>query len=497
MPIYQRPTDNIGVTKTFSGTITDGSSAVEGSVVALKRKGGDIVAFADTDASGNYSFDIDADGDFQIVYSLSKDPQTFTISDEIEAAKPYSAYGNDFRGDPAQVPLAVIDFPQTHGSPASFYEGTPTVSIVDDVAGGIGSGAEVSVTMAEVGDPYGSYSSRVIHNELFGGIGKPLRQYTLSKLGKNYYNPVMRISGTVIHQYNGSLEQLAQAGITTGFTHNSSTYYKVENTYDLNCSKRQLTVVGVSGVEQIWGTDHSTWGQYDGTPNDYRFGRCTASFPGEQDKSNFDTTAVDNSVFLNGITNTAIMKGHGQQFYYTLIYGPGGTPQNFTQPGLSWAASQGLITQQELDIIKGYIGTHFYVADLLTGVGINPIAQELKNYSNIGNFMYQMTQAIETTVDNAGNGNVQWTATHPDAISNNSFVGYLQYYSLTFKDLMVNIGNEYRSFNRQKKGVDIPTSSYSSVIYPILKKAGVSTIATTDGSTTRNWSLTSSNISYQ
>ena len=35
MPIYQRPTDNIGVTKTFSGTITDGSSAVEGALVEL------------------------------------------------------------------------------------------------------------------------------------------------------------------------------------------------------------------------------------------------------------------------------------------------------------------------------------------------------------------------------------------------------------------------------------------------------------------------------
>ena len=131
MPIYQRPTDNIGVTKTFSGTITDGSSAVEGAVVALKRKGGDIVAFADTDASGNYSFDVDADGDFQIVYSLSKDPQTFTISDEIEAAKPYSAYGNDFRGDPSNSPMAVADFPQSSGSGAWHFDGTPTVSIID------------------------------------------------------------------------------------------------------------------------------------------------------------------------------------------------------------------------------------------------------------------------------------------------------------------------------------------------------------------------------
>ena len=495
MPIYQRPTDNIGVTKTFSGTITDGSSAVEGAVVALKRKGGDIVAFAETDASGNYSFDVDADGDFQIVYSLTKDPQTLTTSDEIEPAKPYSAYGNDFRGDPSNSPMAVADFPQSSGSGAWHFDGTPTVSIIDDVAGGIGSGAEVSVTMADVGDPYASYSSRVIDTELFGGVGKPLRQYTISKLGKNYFNPKMRISGTVIFSYSGSIENLEQAtGITTGFTYNSGTYYRAERTYDLNCISRQLTVVGVTGVEQVLGSDHSTWGQYD---NDYRGGRCTASFPGEQDKSNFDTTAVDNSVFLNGITNTAIMKGHGQQFYYTLIYGPGGTPENFTEPGLSWAASQGLITQQELDIIKGYVGTHFYVADLLTGVGINPVSSALQQYSNIGNFMYQMVQAIENTVDNAGNGNVQWTATHPDAISNNSFVGYLQYYSMTFKDLMVNIGNEYRSFNRQKKGVDIPTSSYSSVIYPIFKKAGVSTIATTDGSTNRNWSLTSSNISYQ
>ena len=494
MPIYQRPTDNIGVTKTFSGTITDGSSAVEGAVVALKRKGGDIVAFAETDASGNYSFDVDADGDFQIVYSLTKDPQTLTTSDEIEPAKPYSAYGNDFRGDPAQVPLYIGDFPQSHGSGAWHFDGTPTVSIIDDIAGGTGSGAEVSITMADVGDPYASYSSRVIDTELFGGVGKPLRQYTISKLGKGYNSPKMKITGTVVFSYAGSIANLEQIGITTGFTYNSRTYYRAEREYTLSCSTRQLGVTGVTGVEQLLGTDHSDWGQYD---NDYRGGRCTAAFPDEQDKSNFNTTAVDNSVFLNGITNTAIMKGHGQQFYYTLIYGPGGTPQNFTEPGLSWAASQGLITQQELDIIKGYVGTHFYVADLLTGVGINPISSALQQYSNIGNFMYQMTQAIENTVDNAGNGNVQWTATHPDAISNNSFVGYLQYYSMTFKDLMVNIGNEYRSFNRQKKGVDIPTSSYSSVIYPIFKKAGVSTIQTTDGSTTRNWSLTSSNISYQ
>ena len=421
MPIYQRPTDNIGVTKTFSGTITDGSSAVEGAVVALKRKGGDIVAFAETDASGNYSFDVDADGDFQIVYSLTKDPQTLTTSDEIEPAKPYSAYGNDFRGDPSNSPMAVSNFPQSSGSGAWHFDGTPTVSIIDDVAGGIGSGAEVSVTMAEVGEPYGSYSSRVIHNELFGGIGKPLRQYTLSKLGKNYYNPVMRISGTVIHQYNGSLEQLAQGGITTGFTHNSSTYYKVENTYDLNCSKRQLTVVGVTGVEQIWGTDHSLWGQYEGTPNDYRFGRCTASFPGEQDITEpSDDTSVDGATALQDlkdvVDNANYYNGSQLAAYYAIIYGQNpndithtgnpaapfsGVPSNVLDGGALWAYNNGYISKQEVDLLKGYFGRKLMVEPISNFLPTTPFwnsytaATALLGAWNIGQGVFQTSIATE------------------------------------------------------------------------------------------------------
>ena len=96
MPIYQRPIENIGITKTFSGTITDsGSTAIEGAVVALKRRGSGAILYADTDASGNYSFNIDADGDFQIEYSLSKDSSVRTTTEELAPANPLSWYTGD------------------------------------------------------------------------------------------------------------------------------------------------------------------------------------------------------------------------------------------------------------------------------------------------------------------------------------------------------------------------------------------------------------------
>ena len=374
MPIYQRPTDNIGVTKTFSGTITDsGSTPIEGAVVALKRKGGGIVAFADTDASGNYSFNIDADGDFQIEYSLSKDSNVRTTTDELSPAKPYSDFGND------QVPMAVADFPQTNGSPASFYIGTPTVSIVDTT--GSGSGAEVSVTMANVGDPYASYSSRVVLDSLYGGVAKPLRQYTISSLGSGYETPKMRITGTQVLSTGLTPENLeTQLGITTGFTYDGFNFYTEVRTRDISCITRQIGVVGVSGVEQVLGSDHSTWGDYD---NDYRGGRCTATFPGEQDVTEpADDSSVDGATALQDlkdvIDNANYYNGSQLAAYYAIIYGQNpndithtgnpaapfsGVPSNVLDGGALWAYNQNpkIISKQELDLLKGYFGRKLMV----------------------------------------------------------------------------------------------------------------------------------------
>ena len=51
MPIYQRPIENVGVTRTFSGTITDSSNnVIEGAVVVIKRPGSnEILQYVDSD----------------------------------------------------------------------------------------------------------------------------------------------------------------------------------------------------------------------------------------------------------------------------------------------------------------------------------------------------------------------------------------------------------------------------------------------------------------
>lgn len=535
MPIYQRPTNNIGVTRTFSGTITDsGSTPIEGAVVALKRKGGGIVAFADTDASGNYNFDINADGEFQLVYSLSKDPSALTTSDELSPANPYSWYSGggyvDYLQQNCIVRLGSSSLYYPNGG-GIVWTSMPSYRVIDTagytptdpfsggvVIGsytetGIGEGAEVELGFANPGDYVltlnGNPREYTAEEKNFGSI---INKVTVKSIGRAYQTPILWISGTSINHRTKSGDPLEGEYARTV---NGQEYWAKESSTTIAYS---LTIFNIPSYVSAYPSDYSSrireyyLNSINGYGEGYTYGawtgnnvsgqyvqgtRFTAALPGEQDKSNFDNTAVDNSVFLNGITNTGIMKKHGMQFYYTLIYGPGGSPGNFTEPGLAWLADRGRISPQELDIIKGYVGTHFYVSDLLTGVGINPLPSALQTYSNIGNFFYQMTQAVETTVNNAGNGAIQWSATHPDAISNNSFVGYLQYYSLTFKDLCVNLANEFRSFSRQKKGVDIPTSNYSSVIYPILQKAGISTIQTVDGNTTRNWSITPSNINYQ
>src|SRR6056300_1011137 len=239
MPIYQRPTENIGVTKTFSGTITDsGSTPIEGAVVALKRKGGGIVAFADTDASGNYSFNIDADGDFQLVYSLSKDPSTLTTSDELSPSNPFSYYDDGDSGTGYYACVGINNFPQTSGSGPTWCVGVPTAEVVD--AGpyllndailtygftGPGEGAKVLVSLCPSGGYYASYSSRVLFDhDPQGGIGSPLHRYDITSFGRNYQNPSLKLTGTVVQTYGGSLQNAIDAGFTTAFSFNGFTFY--------------------------------------------------------------------------------------------------------------------------------------------------------------------------------------------------------------------------------------------------------------------------------
>lgn len=477
MPIYQRPIENIGITKIFSGTITDsGSTAIEGAVVALKRRGSGAILYADTDASGNYSFNIDADGDFQIEYLLSKDSSVRTTTEEIAPAKAYADYGND------QVPMAVADFPQTTGSGASFYIGTPSVSIVDIT--GLGTGATVSITMANISDPYASFSSRVVLDSLYAGVAKPLRQYTISNLGSGYETPKMRITGTQVLSTGLTPEQLIdQLGITTGFLYDGQNFYTEERTRDISCITRQIGIVGAVGVEQVLGSDHSLWGTYD---NDYRGGRCTAAFAGEQDKSNFDsssTISAADAELISIIRDDAVysVNNHQFQIYGKVIYtGVSGIDNNgvFTGQGedSAVAAYPSKITLKELDILKGYFGRYGLIE------GILPVGQTTTTaISNFFNFGYQMIQGISSGVSG------QYSADSPNNWMYETNGG-------NKSTLFTAVAKEFRSFLRQKSGVDIPESAFGTTIYPILQKAGITFRYVGAGSQRQRWTFTSNGI---
>ena len=433
MPIAVTPTTSYG-NKTVSGTTSANA------LVLLKNpSSGEVVATTTADGSGNYSFTVSNSIPLQVSVPSSVDPQLQTTIDITSPATPYSDYGND------QVPMAVADFPQTNGSGASFYIGTPTVSIVDTT--GSGSGAEVSVTMASVGDPFASYSSRVVLDSLYGGVAKPLRQYTISSLGSGYETPKMRITGTQVLSTGLTPEQMVdQLGITTGFTYNGFNFYTEVRTRDISCIPRQLGVVGVIGVEQVLGSDHSTWGDYD---NDYRGGRCTATFPGEQDVSEpADDSSVDGATALQDlkdvVDNANYYNGSQLAAYYAIIYGQnpndithtgnpaapfGGVPSNVLDGGALWAYNQNpkIISKQELDLLKGYFGRKLMV-------------EPISNYLPATSFWNSYTAATALLgAWNIGQGVFQ-----------------------------TSIATEWQSFSRQFSGVLI--SDMSQRIKPILDK---------------------------
>ena len=377
MPIANTPKFNRG-NKTISGTTSANA------LVLLKNpSSGEVVGTTTADSSGNYSFTLSNSIPLQLSVTSSVDPQIQTTVDLTSPATPYADYGND------SVPMGVADFPQTHGSVAAHYIGTPSVSIID--ATGPGSGARVSVTMADPGDPYASYSSRVVASGLYAGVAKPLRQYTISRLGSGYVSPKMRITGTVVQPTSRTPEQMVELlGITTGFTHDGSNYYTAENTYDITCHSRQIGVVGVVGVEQVLGSDHSLWGTYD---NDYRGGRCTASFPSEQDITEpADDSSVDGATAVQEvkdvIDNANYYNGSQMAAYYAIIYGQnpndithtgnpsepfGGIPSNVLDGGALWAYNRNpkIISKQELDLLKGYFGRKLLVDPISSFVPSN------------------------------------------------------------------------------------------------------------------------------
>lgn len=495
MAIYQIPTDNVGVTKTFAGTIKDsGDNPIEGAVVALRRKGGsDYVAYTETDASGDYSFTVDADGDFVVGYKLSHDPDAaITESDEIQPARPYTWYDDGDSNTAYYSCVGIDNFPQTSGSGPTWCVGVPTAEVVD--AGpyllsdailtygftGPGDGAKVSVSLCPSGGYYASYSSRVLFDhDPRGGIGYPLHRYDITSFGRNYQNPVLKLTGTVVQTFGGSLQNAIDAGRTTAFSYNGSTFYTETVSWYYQITGKQLEL-GVSQVESYWGSDRSQWGSYQ---SDYNGGRFTGTLPGEQDRFDFNTTDYDESIFCEAMTNPSEVTKHGKQLYYSLIYGPGGipgTPTGDTSTSAIKAQQAKIISQEELDILKGYFGKIGIVAELTSATGLTATT-----IANTLNFGYQMTQAITTYLTAVrNNASDPWDLT----------AGYASAYSGTNASVFSSIYREWQSFQRQKKGTDIAEADFGTKVYPILQKMGLSTLQTYNGTGWRTWSFGSGGV---
>lgn len=541
MPIYQRPNSNIKRNRLIQGIITDVTdSPVQGAVVVLRRKGSQSnLRYTKTDSQGKWSFIIQADGEFEVAYVLSNNPSgVITKYQDIKPGVDWSYYALFGTPENSTVPdwyshahnsvtHITGSYTGTGGSPETRFEISndvepPRAEVIDtsgytsqgsygfaydpvprdlDVhKGQVGEGAEIEVSWCEPGEKYQRYGSAQTMDEEDAEYGRPLNKLTLKSFGRGYYSPLMKITGT----------QITYSGSTDG----SHDFFKdglgspPSRVYFFRSPLTQYWTLGTTNIPSImdyndpaanlegpWGVDRSLWSVYNYNnhtePQGERMSVALAqSIPGKILDTNFDNT-YNNQPFIDNMSDVGVMKQHGMQVYYTLIYGAGGTPQSPTAGSFVEAYNQGLISLQELDIMKGYLGRHYYVEELSGASGLT--AQYL---TDCGNFFYQMAQAVETTVNNAGNGFTQWNAQHPDAISNNAFVGYLQYYTLTFVELMKNIATEYESFHRQSKGSAVSTNQYSQIIYPIFQKAGITQFTTDDGNNTRTYIINNSGITY-
>lgn len=525
MPIYQRPTENIGVTKTFSGTITDsGSTPIEGAVVALKRKGSGAILYADTDASGNYSFSIDADGDFQLEYSLSKDSSIRTTTDELSPANPYSWYSGGGYVNYSQQNCIV-----RLGSSSLFYPNgggivwtsMPSYRVIDTagytptdpfsggvVIGsytetGIGEGAEVELGFANPGDYVltlnGNPREYTAEEKNFGSI---INKVTVTSIGRAYQTPILWISGTSINHRTkfGDPNEGEYAR-----TVNGQEYWAKESSTTIAYS---LTIFNIPSYVSAYPSDYSSrireyyLNSINGYGEGYTYGawtgnnvagqyvqgtRFTAALPGEQDKSNFDSASsisAADAELISIIRDDQVysVNNHQFQIYGQVIYlGVTGVDGNgvfngYREGSAKEAESSGRITLKELDILKGYFGRYGLIE------GILPIGgSTTTTISNFFNFGYQMIQGISAGVSG------QYSADSPNNWMYEMDGG-------NKSTLFTAVAKEFRSFLRQKAGVDTPESQFGNVIYPILQKAGITFRYVGSGSQRQKWTFTSTGI---
>jgi hypothetical protein len=550
MPIYQRPTQNIGSNRTIGGRITDANGdPVEHVVVVLRRRGSGDVAYADTNAQGQYEFTIEGDGDFDVAYSLSQDPaQALVTQQDIAPSVEYQWYqqgvATDFwyNGGRNSILrnnsslLSINGFPLNYDiRPGSNFraEVVDTVSATPTDAfsgyyyqvteGGTGEGAEVEVGFANEGDYRSSSGGNpTTYTAQDVALGNYINKLTIKAVGRNYKNALLKISGyrvsytpiAIINEdgsytfYNGqdSRDQYDYLKEYDGVLYGYSRYeFNGEDEYLVQYSG--LYLFSVAGYIESYPTTYQSEIQAlidfqlgDGI-NGYTLGNWTgtntngdkvqgdrllaSALPGlRNDRSDFSPTVHNITDWITGMTDVDVQKEFGEQIYYRVIYGTGGTDDN---PTADSAVLK--LTGAETDLLKGWFSKYYWIPGFASATGIN-----FDRAFKLGVYGYQAVDAVIKAFDTIGNADSPllstFTITQP----------FLQNYgtgNATYRQVITKIVNEFRQAARQVSGGNIPESSYATVIYPLLQKAGINSFIGTDSNgVTRTYTFGPTSITY-
>jgi len=362
---YSVPNADIGKQKVISGTTTANA------LVALKNPGGSYVAFAEADADGYYSFTVDNNIPLQVEVAAASDPTATTTQVAI----------NGTRGNVVYVDVSMIS------NAGPYWAGAPSLSFVDRT----GSGAAASASLASVGQTYKYYGSSAVLDELYGGVGAPVRHVVITSVGENYSGPSnnstvnppfygMRVVGNTVQQAFNVDPNNPPPG---AFEHNNNWFVLVPQDYIIisalfNSPNHIRDVMS----KNWWVGKYSSLAQATGAgqPTNYGASWITGSLP---TATNLTPPAGDagsgqNLINLVKAGFDGISEGPYYKGYRAIIYGqnpndindiglPAGLTGAIVKPdGAVDAYSRGIISLQELDVLKGYFGKEMLVGGILT-----------------------------------------------------------------------------------------------------------------------------------
>lgn len=450
------PQSEFGTDRTISGYVLDNSGAVEGAQVALKRASGNLVAFAETDSSGHYNFTIPSgSGDFDVVTPTGKNLTQLNKISNTQGRKDSSYYTGG-------GVVYVQDFPQTNGSPATYWTGTPTVTITTT---GDGSGAKVRAELANVGEFYKDYSSRLELTEKYGSLGQPAKHFKIEDWGRDYmpWDVTCTVAGTRVLSGDGSQPNSFRS------PDDGNWYYTEPHSYTLgvNVASPQITDLEADVLEGYYGP------QAYGLPaSDYDGGYYDLGLIGTSEFNNgtdYDSDADHPSAGIDQLEATLRDTDNYQSsidpsipVYFNLMYG--------TNTAVA-AYDRGDISLKELDRLKGWFGRHYVIESLIPG-NDSVTSALATDFFDLG---WQITQGVVAGVTGA------WNTVTSD---------YLSIYNGQAKTVFLNaMMAEFRSFSRQSKGIWMPESAYASKIKPILEKAGINEVYTGEGANRKKYTF--------